>query len=160
MGRKASPEGVPQLVAAEAEPPPDSTDDSGARKAVNLRPMLNRQLADPDAIAEIHANRCQECKGAGCPTCGYKGRRPQCFHGSIPGPDVTGDPIDSCRTARGADAFGVFKDEECIYVDGCAVDVANGATKESADSDCITWSKLCTEHEEQPADACDECHAD
>lgn len=83
-----------------------------------------------------------------------------CVHGNTPHADVTGDPIEACRTARGVEDFGVFNDEGCIYVYGCAVDVANEAVKESAESDYITWSKLCAEHEEQPAGTCGECHAD
>ncbi|MEV7855161.1 hypothetical protein [Streptomyces sp. NPDC088183] len=84
----------------------------------------------------------------------------QCIHGNTPRPNVTGDPIEACRSARGVKDFGVFNDEGCIYVYGCAVDVANEAVKECAESDYITWSKLCTEHEEQPAGTCEKCHAD
>ncbi|MFE3144789.1 hypothetical protein [Streptomyces scopuliridis] len=84
----------------------------------------------------------------------------QCTHGNVPRPDVTGDPIAACRTARGVEDFGVFNDEGCIYFYGCAVDVANEAVKESAESDNIMWSKLCTEHAEQPAGTCEKCHAD
>ncbi|MFF1417569.1 hypothetical protein [Streptomyces sp. NPDC058280] len=133
-------------------------DPSPARKAFNLAPLANRKLADPETVAAIHAERCQGCKGAGCPACAYKGRQ-QCIHGNVSAPGVQGDPIEACRTARGTEDFGVFNDEGCIYVYGCAVDVANEAVKESKESDYITWLKLCTEHEEQPAGTCEECHA-
>ncbi|MFJ2249420.1 hypothetical protein [Streptomyces sp. NPDC087862] len=85
---------------------------------------------------------------------------PKCRHGRHLVGGVTGNPIDDCRTARGVEDFGVFNDEGCIYVSGCAVDVANEAVKESEHSEHITWSKLCTEHEEQPAGTCEECNTD
>jgi hypothetical protein len=43
------------------------------RKTPDLRQLANPKKADPETIAEIHASRCQDCKGAGCPQCGYKG---------------------------------------------------------------------------------------
>lgn len=85
---------------------------------------------------------------------------PQCIHGNAPNPAATGKPIQECRDARGTDDFGVFSDEGCIYTYDCAVDVANEAVKESAESDYITWSKVCTDHAEQPAGTCAECNSD
>lgn len=85
---------------------------------------------------------------------------PGCIHGNVPVSEIVGDPVDACRTSRGTEDFGVFNDEGCIYVYDCAVDVANEAVKESAESDWITWSKVCSEHAEQPAGTCEECNAD
>ncbi|MFD4234247.1 hypothetical protein [Streptomyces sp. NPDC058542] len=85
---------------------------------------------------------------------------PGCIHGNVPVSEVVGDPVGACRDSRGNEDFGVFNDEGCIYVYDCAVDVANEAVKESAESDWITWSKVCGEHAEQPASTCDECSAE
>lgn len=55
---------------------PEQDDEEVPRRTVaDLRPMLNRKLADPETVAEIHASRCAECKGAGCHWCYWTGKR-------------------------------------------------------------------------------------
>lgn len=156
----SSPPAEPATPGRDETPPPAGTDESPRRIPVDLRPMLGRKLADPETVAQIHADRCPHCKGAGCPKCSYKGRRPQCVHGNISHPGAQGDPIEACRTARGTEDFGAFNDEGCFYAHDCAVDVANQAAEESEEFDGITWSKLCTEHAEQPAGTCEDCNSD
>ena len=55
----------------------ETTEDAprGRYAGVDLRPMLNRKLADPETVTEIYAARCVECKGFGCPQCAYTGQK-------------------------------------------------------------------------------------
>ncbi|MEU7039797.1 hypothetical protein AB0A77_01900 [Streptomyces varsoviensis] len=146
--------------------------------ASSLHTMAKRESADPRTIADIHAERCSKCKGSGCPECGYKGKPRPCVHGTHPRSDVQGDPVSACREAGGRETFGAcreaggretfgaFHDEGCWYAYDCAVDVANEAARENAELDSDpdnptnTWTRICPEHEEQPAGTCEECNAE
>jgi hypothetical protein len=132
----------------------------------DLSALANPKKAEPETIAEIHAERCPDCKGAGCPICGYKGRPRPCIHGTHPRNDVVGDPVATCAAMTGGTTYGAFNDEGCFYSYDCAVDVANEAAREAAEiggpveETGVTWGTLCQDHEEQLADGCEECAAE
>lgn len=144
-----------------------------------LAPMANRQTADPETVAEIHAARCRDCKGAGCPVCAYSGQDAKrvtppaqtpaaCIHGRTPRPDVVGDPATACASAIGGTEWGAFNAEGCTYAYCCAVDVANESAKENEEAESTPddpeshWGEMCNEHraEEQPKNGCEECDAE
>jgi hypothetical protein len=87
-----------------------------------------------------------------------------CRHGNTPRENVTGDPIKACdegSRAHGHVEYGAFNPEGCFYSgDSCAVDAANAAAQETETEDDITWGRICTEHEGEPADTCQECNGE
>ncbi|MFF2618524.1 hypothetical protein [Kitasatospora sp. NPDC058046] len=89
-----------------------------------------------------------------------------CKHGHVPLTDTVGDPIAQCANADGRTEWGAFNTEGCFYVYDCAVDVSNASVVENLaaqsppDDPESTWSRICPDHEGQPADACSECDAD
>lgn len=140
----------------------------GSRKRPDLRQLANPKKADPETVAEIHASRCTECKGAGCPNCGYKGvARTVCpAHHVV---DKRGDraaelgAIPACEPGV---TYGAWSEGAGGFVYSgadCATDAANWAADElrrlakDDDTDTIQILAICREHEEQPANGCEEC---
>ena len=142
-------------------------DDQTPRKRPDLRTLANPKKADPETIDEIHASRCIECKGAGCPSCGYKGvARTVCpAHHVVDkrgGRAVELGAIPACESgitygawSEGAGGF--------VYSGDCATEVANWAADElrqlakDDDTDTIQILAMCPDHDEQPKNGCEEC---
>ena len=130
----------------------------------DLRVLANRKTADPETVAEIHANRCPECKGAGCPQCGYKGTQCGCRHHAVAdgrGTHAETLPVPTCQSGT---TYGVWAESAggFIFVVDCAMDAANYAAEqlnEEPDEE-LSVMAVCREHEEQPADSCEDCHAE
>lgn len=85
-----------------------------------------------------------------------------CRHGNTPREDVTGNPLQECSTSHhGNVEYGAFNPEGCFYSgDSCAVDAANTAAQESETEDDITWGRICSEHDGEPASTCQECNTE
>lgn len=145
--------------------------DQEPRKRPDLRQLANPKKADPETIAEIHASRCTECKGAGCPNCGYKGAaRTVCpAHRVV---DKRGDraaelgAIPACEPGV---TYGAWSEGAGGFVYSgadCATDAANWAADElrqlakDKDTDTIQILAICREHEEQPANGCEDCNTE
>ncbi|MFI6444671.1 hypothetical protein [Kitasatospora sp. NPDC050543] len=59
-----------------ADEPEESHDEPAPCYAgLDVSVMANRQLADPETVAEIYAARCTECKGSGCHWCYWTGQK-------------------------------------------------------------------------------------
>ncbi|MGW1902976.1 hypothetical protein ACWCQB_37670 [Streptomyces hirsutus] len=88
----------------------------------------------------------------------------QCVHGQAAAARAAGDPVTACGRKEPGQRAGVFNDEGCVEAYDCAVEAANTAARfntaeqEPAGDLLYTWSVLCADHEEQPADGCQECH--
>lgn len=98
----------------------------------------------------------------------------RCVHNLYAAEAVAGDPVTACATKEPTADVGVFSDEGCVIYFDCAVQAANEAVRldeedeedEAAREQAAggepfhTWSILCREHHEQPADRCEECLMD
>ncbi|MFE0189308.1 hypothetical protein [Streptomyces sp. NPDC058989] len=88
-----------------------------------------------------------------------------CLHGLRPRPDVSGDPITWCARKRPNQVAGVWNDEGCVLASDCCVDAANECAQFNVEAEApagdpeFSWALMCTEHEEQMLDSCEECHA-
>ncbi|WP_331762505.1 hypothetical protein OG612_45590 (plasmid) [Streptomyces sp. NBC_01527] len=88
----------------------------------------------------------------------------RCLHQVGAAPHATGNPVTACARTQPTQSVGVFNDEGCVIAYDCAVQAANEAaalnSNESTPGDepLYTWLPLCTEHEEQPADTCEDCN--
>ena len=139
----------------------DTKETDTVAKTPDLRVLANRKTADPETVAEIHANRCPECKGAGCPQCGYKGTRRGCRHHAVAdgrGTHAETLPVPTCQSGT---TYGVW-DELAggfTFAVDCAMEAANWAAEQLDDDPDGEMSILavCREHEEQPADNCEDC---
>jgi hypothetical protein len=139
LKRKTGPELAEVLYIVRNGNPLDLDEDTPGRRTVrSLTPMKSRQLAP---------NRC--------------------VHNQYAREDVTGDPVTACARKDAAVSAGVFNDEGCVEAYDCAVQAANAAAEmnEAArdlghDDEALTWAVVCREHEEQRADACEECPSD
>ncbi|MEU6331453.1 hypothetical protein ABZ851_29880 [Streptomyces sp. NPDC047049] len=89
----------------------------------------------------------------------------RCTHHLDADEDVNGDQVTACATkARGA-TFGVLADEGVLDSFVCAVLAANEAARLNCEyttrgDPFFAWARLCTAHEKQPADGCEECAPD
>lgn len=142
--------------------------DHPLRKTPDLRQLANPKQADPETIAEIHASRCPECKGAGCPTCGYKGvPRTVCpAHHVVDKRGGRAIELGTIPTCESGITYGAWSEGAGGFVYsgvGCATDAANWAADElrelakDDDTDKFEILAICREHEEQPKDGCEEC---
>jgi hypothetical protein len=141
--------------------------DQPKRKTPDLRSLANPKKADPETVAEIHASRCPECKGAGCPQCGYKGTpRTVCPEHHVV--DKRGGRVAELGTIPACESgvtYGAWSEGAggFVYTGDCATEVANWAADElrtlakDDDTDTIQILAICREHEEQPANGCEEC---
>lgn len=95
----------------------------------------------------------------------------RCVHHLYATDAVTGDPVSACAQKEPTATVGVFNDEGCVIFFDCAVQAANEAVRLDEEDEAAreragegepfyTWAILCREHEEQPADGCEECHQD
>ncbi|MCM1964871.1 hypothetical protein [Streptomyces sp. G1] len=85
---------------------------------------------------------------------------PRCLHGIYVRPNDRTDPAAACER-KGAGAFvGVFTEEGCVELFDCAAAASNEAAVRDADAGetLHRWALICPEHDEQPADACEECN--
>ncbi|MFI0906780.1 hypothetical protein ACH4TE_25140 [Streptomyces sioyaensis] len=88
-----------------------------------------------------------------------------CLHGLRPRPDVSGDPITWCARKQPAQSAGVWNDEGCVLAVDCCVEAANDCAQYNVEAEApagdpeFSWGLMCTEHEEQMLDACEECNA-
>lgn len=83
---------------------------------------------------------------------------PKCRHGFALRPGVV-----STLTCEPGKRYGVFGDEGMIDGSDCAVQAANDAAFHTAEDDGDTEYRVrvvCPDHDEQPADACEECNAE
>jgi hypothetical protein len=84
-------------------------------------------------------------------------------------PDERGEftdrlPVPTCDT-RLRHGYGVWSDGAggIVYVDHCALDVANWTAAEilaENPDDEVRIVVMCDDHEEQPADSCEDCSAE
>lgn len=95
----------------------------------------------------------------------------RCVHNLYAADAVTGDPVAACAQKEPTATVGVFSDEGCVVYFDCAVQAANEAVRldeedeaareRAADDELsYTWAVLCREHEEHPADGCEDCLTD
>lgn len=145
--------------------------DHPLRKRPDLRQLANPKKADPETVAEIHASRCPECRGAGCPQCGYKGvPRTICPQHHVVdkrgGRAIELGTIPACEPGV---TYGAWSEGAGGFVYSgvdCATDAANWAADElrqlakDDDADTIQILAICREHEEQPANGCEDCNAE
>ncbi|QRX93384.1 hypothetical protein [Streptomyces noursei] len=88
-----------------------------------------------------------------------------CLHGQRPRPDVSGDPITWCARKQPNQSAGVFNDEGCVLAVDCCVEAANDCAQYNVEAEApagdpkFSWALMCTEHDEQTADTCEECNA-
>ncbi|MBC9730692.1 hypothetical protein [Streptomyces sp. TRM68367] len=88
---------------------------------------------------------------------------PRCVHGFYERPEDRTNPVKACERKHPNQSAGVFSDEGCMDAFDCAVqasDEAHRLNKEEehpADDPLYMWALICTEHEEQRADACEDC---
>ncbi|MEV8169604.1 hypothetical protein AB0O70_16915 [Microbacterium paraoxydans] len=88
-----------------------------------------------------------------------------CLHGLRPRADVSGDPVTGCARKQPNQSAGVWNDEGCVLAVDCCVEAANDCAQYNVEAEApaddpeFTWSLMCTEHDEQTADACEECNA-
>lgn len=138
------------------------------RKRPDLRQLANPKKADPETIAEIHASRCTECRGAGCPNCGYKGvARTVCPRHHVVdkrgGRAIELGTIPACEPGI---TYGAWSEGAGGFVFSgldCAIEAANWAADElreyakDDDTDTFQILAICPDHDEQPKDGCEEC---
>ncbi|MFD9868490.1 hypothetical protein ACFXI8_26970 [Streptomyces niveus] len=141
---------------------------SPTRKTPDLRTLANPKKACPETIAEIHASRCTECTGAGCPNCGYKGvARTVCPRHHVVdkrgGRAIELGTIPACEPGI---TYGAWSEGASGFVYSgfdCATEVGNWAADElrklakDDDTDKIEILGICPDHEEQPKKGCEEC---
>jgi hypothetical protein len=139
------------------------------QNAARLAAMPARQTADPETVAEIHAARCRDCKGAGCPVCGYSGqdanRRVGCLSHHIAdnrGQHADTLPVPACVSGT---EYGIWSESDggFIHLRDCALQAANDAAeilREDSDADEFRIIAACRNHPEQPANGCEDCHAE
>ncbi|WP_432001763.1 hypothetical protein [Streptomyces sioyaensis] len=88
-----------------------------------------------------------------------------CLHGNRPRPDVSGDPITWCARKQPNQSAGVWNDEGCALAVDCCVEAANDCAQYNIEAEApagdpkFEWALMCTEHEEQMLDSCEECNA-
>lgn len=88
---------------------------------------------------------------------------PRCVHGFVERPNDRGAAIKACTQKGSAVSVGVFSDEGCIEAFDCAVQASDKAARLNAeeeapaDSPLYRWAVMCLDHEEQPANGCEEC---
>ncbi|MEU5302233.1 hypothetical protein ACH4YO_23810 [Streptomyces noursei] len=88
-----------------------------------------------------------------------------CLHGLRPRPDASGDPITWCARKQANQSAGVWNDEGCVLAVDCCVEAANDCAQYNVEAEApagdpeFSWGLMCTEHEEQMLDACEECNA-
>lgn len=129
--------------------------------APTLAPV--NQISGPTAIEP--SDTCSVCGKEECANevCGAEPPASAvCRHGNTPRADATGAPVAECeKRHHGNVEYGAFNSEGCFYSgEGCAVDAANAAAQESETEDDITWGRMCTDHEGEPADHCAECNGE
>lgn len=137
------------------------------RKLPDLSALANPKKADSETIAEIHASRCIECKGAGCPECGYKGvQRTVCpAHHIVDKRGSRATELGGIPTCEPGITYGAWSEGAggFVYTGDCATEVANWAADElrtlakDDDTDTIQILAICPDHEEQPKNGCEEC---
>lgn len=137
------------------------------RKTPDLRQLANPKKADPETIAEIHASRCIECKGTGCPQCGYKGvQRTVCpAHHIVDKRGGRALELGTIPTCEPGITYGAWSEGAggFVYTGDCATEVANWAADElqtlakDDDTDTIQILAICPDHDEQPKNGCEEC---
>ncbi|MFG3118685.1 hypothetical protein ACGF4C_30480 [Streptomyces sp. NPDC048197] len=88
-----------------------------------------------------------------------------CLHGRRPRPDVSGDPITWCARKQPNQSAGVWNDEGCVLAADCCVEAANDCAQYNVEAEApagdpeFEWALMCTQHEEQMLDGCEECNA-
>lgn len=88
-----------------------------------------------------------------------------CLHGKRPRPDVSGDPITWCARKQANQSAGVWNDEGCVLAVDCCVEAANDCAQYNVGGEApagdpeFLWALMCTQHEEQMLDTCEECNA-
>ena len=137
------------------------------RKYPDIRQLANPKKADPETVAEIHASRCPECKGAGCPSCGYKGvARIVCpVHRVVDKRGGRAIELGAVPACESGITYGAWSEGAggFVYSGDCATEVANWAADElreyakEDDTDKFQILAMCPDHDEQPKDGCEEC---
>ncbi|MDX2794058.1 hypothetical protein [Streptomyces scabiei] len=141
------------------------------RNRPDLRQFANPKKADPETVAEIHANRCQECKGAGCPQCGYKGvPRTVCpAHHIVDKRGGRASDLGTVPACEPGITYGAWSEGAGGFVYSgvdCATDAANWATDKlrqlakNDGTDTLQILAVCPDHEGQPKNGCEECSAE
>lgn len=88
---------------------------------------------------------------------------PRCVHGFVERPADRGRAIKACAEKGSVVSVGVFSDEGCVYAVDCAVQASDEAARLNTEEEhpasdpLYRWAVMCTEHEEQPANGCEEC---
>jgi hypothetical protein len=91
---------------------------------------------------------------------------PRCVHGFYERPEDRTKPVEACKTKQPTASVGVLSDEGCVDQFDCAVQASDEAARMNAeeehpaDDPLYRWAVLCLEHDEQPADSCEDCLAE
>lgn len=138
----------------------DDGDQTGAVRPVH-RTMLTAQTPNLD---DLHGNALEEDRlrdlllGKAVLGVTEEAPGPKCRHGFALRPGVV-----STLPCEPRKSYGVFGDEGMIDGSDCAVQAANNAAFYTAEDDGDTTyvvAVVCPEHDEQRADACEECFAE
>ncbi len=92
----------------------------------------------------------------------------RCVHGFTERPGDPTVPAAVCAAKASAVSVGVFSDEGCVDYDDCAVAASEITDRHNREDEAAReaaaageplyrWAVMCSDHEEQPTDACQEC---